>query len=132
MSDTDTLFELLAAEHRRRVLLLLCQTETVEMPGELRARGGRRSSRGSRTQRQRHAKQSQSGAVQRKSSAEREAARALELQLTHSHLPKLEDEGLVEWNRDAQTVTRGPAFEEIEPVLHALAVNADKFPDGLF
>lgn len=132
MSDTDTLFELLAADHRRRVLLLLCQTETVEMPGELRARGGRRSSGGSRAQRQRHAKQSKSGVVQRKSPAEREAAQALELQLTHSHLPKLEDEGLVEWNRDAQTVTRGPEFEEIEPVLHALAVNADKFPDGLF
>lgn len=139
MSDTSTLFDLLAADHRRRVLLLLCQTETVQMPESLQTRGGVRPRRGDgRPRRGDHRKQrggrqpSQAGVVQRPSRSDASDARALDLQLTHSHLPRLEAEELIEWDRDAQTVTRGPRFEEIEPLLHVLAANADKFPDGLF
>lgn len=41
-------------------------------------------------------------------------------QLHHVHLPKLDEAGYVEWDREADVVSRGPMFEEIEPVLRVL------------
>lgn len=41
-------------------------------------------------------------------------------QLYHSHLPKLEAAGYVDWDRDAGTVARGPQFDEVEPFLQVL------------
>jgi hypothetical protein len=35
----------------------------------------------------------------------------------HHHLPKLDDYGFVEWQTDTQEVHRGPQFEEIRPLL---------------
>jgi len=35
----------------------------------------------------------------------------------HTHLPKLEDYGHIEWNRAANEVVKGPRFEEIRPLL---------------
>lgn len=49
----------------------------------------------------------------------------------HVHLPKLDSYGFVDWNRDAQTITRGPRFDEIEPVLELLATHRDVLPDEL-
>ncbi|NIC00136.1 GAF domain-containing protein [Halobacterium sp. R2-5] len=46
-------------------------------------------------------------------------------QLYHSHLPKLEATGYVDWDRDAGTVAPGPQFDEIEPFLHVLAENTE-------
>jgi hypothetical protein len=40
--------------------------------------------------------------------------------LYHVHLPKLTSAGYVTWDIVASTVTRGPRFGEIEPVLDAL------------
>lgn len=39
------------------------------------------------------------------------------ISLHHRHLPHLEEAGFVDWDREADTVTRGPAFEEIDPFL---------------
>lgn len=39
------------------------------------------------------------------------------IQLHHTHLPKLEQAGYIEWNPGANHITRGPKFEEIEPML---------------
>lgn len=41
--------------------------------------------------------------------------------LVHTHLPRLADDGYVEWDRDAGTVSRGPRYSELEPLLAALA-----------
>lgn len=38
----------------------------------------------------------------------------------HVHLPKLVDYGYIEWNRDADIVTKGPRFDEIRPLLEFL------------
>ncbi|WP_435064478.1 DUF7344 domain-containing protein [Halobaculum sp. EA56] len=38
----------------------------------------------------------------------------------HVHLPKLADAGLITWDREAGTVGRGPAFDEVRPLLEAL------------
>lgn len=53
----------------------------------------------------------------------------LRTQMRHVHLPKLEDEGLVEWDREANVLRKGPRFEEIRPLLKLMADHADELPD---
>jgi hypothetical protein len=38
----------------------------------------------------------------------------------HAHLPKLDEYGYVAWDRNRDTVERGPAFADLEPVLAVL------------
>jgi len=45
--------------------------------------------------------------------------------LHHVHLPKLENEGFVDWNPETDEVTRGPAFEEVRPLLELLRDHDD-------
>lgn len=120
MSDLSTLFELLASDVRRRVVYMLCETETLRVPDGLQMRG--------------HAQARQSGGGQTMQSAPPgdRSSRAFEMQLYHTHLPKLEAEDVIEWDRDTQIVSRGPAFEEIEPALRMLATNATTLPGELF
>lgn len=42
------------------------------------------------------------------------------LQLIHSHLPKLDDVGLIEWDRETHGVREGPRFDEIRPLVESL------------
>lgn len=51
-----------------------------------------------------------------------------ELSLEHEHLPKLADAGYVEWDRETGAVERGPAFEEVEPLLDLLERHGDELP----
>jgi len=44
----------------------------------------------------------------------------LRLELRHNHFPKLDDCGLVDWDPEAETLSRGPRFEEIEPFLEVI------------
>lgn len=113
MLDTGELFELLAVDIRRRLLVLLCETDSVNVPEGLHTRG--------RTQVQHTTDQNSSPPT----------TDEFEPMLYYNHLPKLESQGLVEWDTDGQTVSRGPAFEEIEPVIRTLVANADTFPTGL-
>lgn len=39
------------------------------------------------------------------------------VQMCHIHLPKLEEYGVVDWEREAHEVTRGRNFGEVTPVL---------------
>lgn len=43
--------------------------------------------------------------------------------LHHVHLPKLASLGFIRWNEDRGEVRRGPAFDEIEPLLKILLEN---------
>jgi len=54
----------------------------------------------------------------------------LELVLTHTHLPKLEEYGFIEWDWDNELLRRGPRFEEIEPLLQLMHDHADERPEG--
>lgn len=126
MEDTSALFELLAAERRRQVLFLLCGADSVQVPEGLHTRGGIRA-----RQSQSRGSPSPSPPLQNAPSADQSLDR-LDMELSHVHLPKLEDSGLVEWDSEAGTVFRGPAFEEAEPVLRLLAANADRLPGDLF
>lgn len=38
----------------------------------------------------------------------------------HMHLPKLDDCGLVEWDRDADVVTKGANFDDVRPLIEAV------------
>ncbi|WP_435349270.1 helix-turn-helix domain-containing protein [Haloarchaeobius sp. HRN-SO-5] len=51
-------------------------------------------------------------------------------ELYHAHLPKLAEEGYIEWDADARTVRRGWNFDEIAPLLHLLHEHQDELPDG--
>jgi hypothetical protein len=51
------------------------------------------------------------------------------VRLRHVHLPKLCQWGYITWNREADEVTRGPAFDEIQLALTALRDRQDE-PDA--
>ncbi len=55
-----------------------------------------------------------------------------ELQLTHTHLPKLDDMSYIVWDRDHGTIVKGPNWEEIEPVVRLLSDNRDQIPNDTF
>lgn len=42
------------------------------------------------------------------------------VQLYHVHLPMLVEYGFIEWQQEAHVVTKGPQFDELEPLLHLL------------
>jgi hypothetical protein len=50
--------------------------------------------------------------------------------LYHNHLPKLDEAGFVDWDRDTDEITRGPAFEEIEPMLRAVTNSETSYTEG--
>lgn len=54
----------------------------------------------------------------------------LEVALTHSHLPKLADAGYIQWDQDTGEISRGPRFDEIEPLLELIQSHADELPPG--
>lgn len=125
MPSASTLFELLSADRRRQVLLLLNETESIQLPDGLLTRGHVR-------QRQAAGEHPASPDGPAAGDHEDEPTRGLEIELYHDHLPKLENEDLIEWDRESRVVSRGPAFESVEPALGAIATNREAFPDDLF
>ena len=55
---------------------------------------------------------------------------ALKLSMHHVHFPKLEEAGFVEADYQQYTVTAGPRFEEVRPLLELLDGNRNQLPDG--
>lgn len=53
----------------------------------------------------------------------------IETELVHNHLPKLEDLGYIRWDREAGTISKGPNWDEIAPLLEVLDTHADELPD---
>ena len=48
--------------------------------------------------------------------------------LEGTHLPMLEEEGIIEWDRETGEISKGPNFEEIEPLLRLMREHADDLP----
>lgn len=109
------MFELLAADYRRQILLTLCDSETVALPEAILTRG---------TSAERRPAVASDGTTAIDS--------AVAIELYHNHVPKLAAAGVVEWDRDTGVVSRGPAFEQIEPVVCLLAENEECVPGDLF
>jgi len=53
-----------------------------------------------------------------------------EVRLRHNHLPKLEQAGYIEWDQDTGSISEGPNFDEIKPMLELLETHADELPSG--
>jgi len=49
--------------------------------------------------------------------------------IVHSHLPKLDATGYVDWDRETGKIRKGPAWEEIAPLLALLEAHGDELPD---
>jgi hypothetical protein len=52
------------------------------------------------------------------------------IRMRHTHLPKLEESGFIEWDQERNIVRKGPQFEEIQPLLELMENHADELPDG--
>lgn len=53
----------------------------------------------------------------------------LQLEFRHSHLPRLEEAGLIQWNRDSNEVMKGPRFDKIRPLLELMRDHANELPN---
>jgi hypothetical protein len=54
----------------------------------------------------------------------------LQMRMHHVHLPKLDEMGYIDWDPEADTVAKGPNFEEIRPLLTLMREHEDELPDG--
>lgn len=52
----------------------------------------------------------------------------IEQELMRVHLPELENAGYIEWDRTTGEISRGPNFDEIEPLLDLIAEHRDELP----
>ena len=57
------------------------------------------------------------------------ALEALQIELYHIHLPRLEEAGFIHWNPDTHEVVKGPRFDKIRPLLELIRDHADELPD---
>lgn len=114
----STILGLLAHETRRRVLLALCDAATLQVPEALHVRGEVQT------------EQSREDPLPKSDPEDEGYSVPFEIGLYHIHLPKLADRGIIEWDRLSQTVSRGPNFEAVEPVVRLLAANAHILPGG--
>jgi hypothetical protein len=53
----------------------------------------------------------------------------LETSLYHAHLPKLEDLGFIDWDKETGQISTGPEWEHIEPLLQLIENHSDELPD---
>ncbi len=56
--------------------------------------------------------------------------RVLVEMLRTEHLPLLESNGLIEWDREKDVIVRGERFDEIRPILGLISDHEDELPDG--
>lgn len=98
----DDVFDALTNRYRRRLLVALLQ----------------------------HNPQSDSLELPDDALASDEPSEGMEIEFYHVHLPKLEERGFIEWGRETHTVSTGPVFEEIRPLLELMDEHSDELPDG--
>ena len=61
--------------------------------------------------------------------AEDEDVELFEAEVTYDHLPHLDRAGIIEWDRDSDTITRGPNFAEVRPLIELIHEHRDELPD---
>ncbi|RLM89549.1 ArsR family transcriptional regulator [Haloarcula sp. Atlit-7R] len=99
------MFEILSHEYRRRILLAVAQ------------------------QNPRDEDDITSETVAGEHDDDGDALEHVKTGLHHVHLPKLADAGFIDWDGDSGTITRGPRFEEIEPLLRLMHDHQDELPE---
>lgn len=53
-----------------------------------------------------------------------------DLSMYHQHLPKLENHGVIQWDKETHEVKKGPKFVEIRPLLELLHNHEDELPES--
>lgn len=51
--------------------------------------------------------------------------KAHQIALYHIHLPKLDDHGLIQWDREDRIIEEGDRFDEARPLLDSLGPDSD-------
>jgi hypothetical protein len=51
------------------------------------------------------------------------------IQLYHNHLPSLDEAGFIDWDPVSDTITRGPRFESVRPLIELMEAYEDELPD---
>jgi hypothetical protein len=61
-----------------------------------------------------------------------DAAKAdlLETQLVHAHLPKLQAMGFIDWDRESGSISKGPDWDRVGPLLTLIHNHQDELPVG--
>lgn len=49
-------------------------------------------------------------------------------EIVHTHLPKLAHYGYIDWDRQTDQISKGPEWDEVEPLLRVLTANEDELP----
>jgi hypothetical protein len=62
-------------------------------------------------------------------SREADGLRAISIELTHAHLPKLAETGFIDWGRLLETISKGPNWAEIRPTLQWIDDQQGELPD---
>lgn len=96
--EMDRILTTLSDHHRRMILMMLRRASVIHETDVM--------VRGSRDEESEH----------------------VEIQLRHTHLPKLVKAGYITWNEDTREISKGPNFEEIEPLLELMETHADELP----
>ena len=55
-----------------------------------------------------------------------------QIEYFQTHLPLLEEDGYIEWDRESEEVSKGPNFDELLPLLDLLDQHGDELPDDWF
>jgi len=50
--------------------------------------------------------------------------------MVHIHLPKLDDMGIIRWERETAELSKGPKWEELAPLLRWMEQHRDELPEG--
>jgi len=62
--------------------------------------------------------------------ADSDTADVTETELVHTHLPKLEAMGVIEWDRETGNVSTGPEWERVAPLLVLIDDHREELPEG--
>ena len=54
----------------------------------------------------------------------------LQAELYHKHLPMLEAEGFIEWDRETGKLSKGPEWAAVKPLLALIDTHRDELPEG--
>lgn len=52
----------------------------------------------------------------------------VEMELHHTHLPKLDEYGYISWDQETGEIAQGPHWDEIAPLIELLQTHDDELP----
>lgn len=56
--------------------------------------------------------------------------RSRRIAMAHNHLPKLDEMDIIEWDGEAEELSRGVEWDELKPLLRWMEEHRDELPEG--